>query len=103
MIPPLLSEQAPLSFDIENGILSQKIKVTADRIRWLHAEADQPGAQYDFTIRDALGQKRLERKGFGTEHEKSGELIDLATMVGEEIEIEISNPRNMKTLKMFVN
>ena len=103
MIPVIPSERPPLEFDFEKGERSQKFNMSATKIGWLHTLSDQPGAKFDVTIRDALGRIRLQRVGFGTEHEKAGELLNMDTLLGEELEIEISNPQNVKKLQVFVN
>lgn len=103
MIPVNQNELPALEFDVDSNTLVQKIQMSSQKIGWLHTLSDQPGAQFDILIRDGQGRVRFEKKDFGTEHEQAGELLNLPTLVGEEMEVEISNPRNFQKLKVFVN
>ena len=103
MIPVSQQELPPLEFDVEKNELTQKVRMSSNKIGWLHTLSDKPGATFDIRIRDAAGRVRFERSGFGSEHEQAGELVNLSTLVGEEMEVEISNAKNVGKLKVFVN
>lgn len=101
--PVSSSEAAPLQFNTEAGELSRKVNIPNSKIAWLHTISDQAGAKFDIKIKDALGRVKFERLGFGTETEKSGELINLPTLLGEELEVEISNVKGGKNFQVFLN
>lgn len=103
MIPVSQQEFPALEFNIEKQELVQKMKMGSNKIGWLRTFSDTPGAKFDLTIRDAAGRIRFERKGFGSEHEQAGELVNLPTLVGEEMEVEITNPKKVGKLKVFLN
>lgn len=90
-----------LSFEKESG--SQKISLTNSKIGWLSSLSDKPGAKFDIVIKDGHGGIRFERKGFGTETEKAGELINLPIRPGEELEVEIKNLQGAEKVDIFLN
>lgn len=100
MRPISSSEIAPLSFNEKGG--SQKITAQNQKIAWLRSLTDQP-VKFDITIKDGLGRPVFTRKDFGTETTESGELINIPTMMGEELEISVSNVRGAKKLDLFLN
>lgn len=102
MIPMNPTERSQLKFDVKGGVLSQKFRVSANKIGWIHALADQPGASYDIKIKDALGRLRLERH-CGNETTTFGELVNLDTLIGEEVEVVLENPKNLETLHLALN
>lgn len=101
MRPTSSSETPVLSFDRNSG--SKKIALSNEKITWLHSMSDQPGAKFDIKIKDGLGGLRFERKDFGTETIKAGELINLPVRPGEQLEVEISNIRNAEKVDIFLN
>ena len=99
---PISSTDTPvLSFKKESG--SQKVRLTNPKIGWLHTLSDQPGAKFEFVIKDQRGGVRFERKGFGTETQKAGELINLPILPGEEMEIEVNNLQGAEKVDVFLN
>ncbi len=99
---PISSTDTPiLSFKKESG--SQKVKLTNSKIAWLHTLSDQPGAKFDIVIKDQRGGVRFSRKGFGTETVKAGELINLAVLPGEEMEVEVNNLQGAEKVDVFLN
>lgn len=99
---PLSSTMSPhLSFRKDGD--SQKIRATTSRIGWIHTLSNKPGAKFDITIKDGLGRVKMQKKNCGTETEKYGELVNFPTMLGEELEIELSNLQNAEEVKVFLN
>ena len=100
MIPVQPIDMLPLEFT-PNGE-AHKIKATSTKIAWLHSQSDKPGAEFDVVIKDGLGRikHRSTIKG-GTE--KSGALINVPTVLGEEIEISVENMKNAEKIQLFIN
>ena len=100
MIPVDPTLFPPLEFKKDSE--GQKIKMTSNKIGWLHSVSDKPGAQFDVVVKDALGRikHRQTIKG-GTE--KSGALINMPGMIGEEIEVSIENMQNADKVQLFIN
>ncbi len=99
---PLSTTEAPhLQFKKDGE--PQKVRALSDHIGWLHTLSNKPGAKFDITIKDGLGRVRMEKKNCGTQTEKYGELVNFPTMMGEELEVEISNLQNVDELKVFLN
>lgn len=103
MQPVNSSQMPPVDFDVRAGSASKKLLAPANQIKWLHSMSDKPGARFDITIRDGLGRERFSRKGWGSEHDRAGELVGLETSLGEELDIEISNVKGADSVKLFLN
>ncbi len=101
MIPLRQTSLPPLEFNETTP--SVKFRVQSSKIAWLHSEADAPGAHFDVTIKDALGRVKFQRKNFGTENTKAGELIRLDTQLGEQLEVVVDNIQGAKSIKLFPN
>ena len=101
MIPVQPTEMAPLEFKKDSDV-SHKIRMQSNKIGWLHSVSDKPGAEFDVIIKDALGRvkHRSTIKG-GTE--KSGALINMPAMLGEEIEVSVENMKNANEVQLFIN
>lgn len=104
MTRPLGStELAPLEFNASVGELSHKTKAVGHKIGWLHTIADAEGARFDITIKDALGRVKLERKNCGTDTKEFGELVNLETLMGEDLEVSIDNVKGAEKVQVFLN
>lgn len=101
MIPLNSTEIKPLEFSDAGD--PQKFRASTAKIGWLHSESDVPGAKYDLVIKDGNGHVKFERKNCGNETEKFGELVNLATMIGEDLEVSVSNLRGGKKVNIFFN
>lgn len=82
---------------------TKKMKAFSNRIGWLHAQSAVAGAKFDITIKDGLGRIKYEKKDCGNETEQYGELLNLPTFLGEELEIEVKNLRGVDDIAMFLN
>jgi len=102
MKPLSSTAMPPLTFT-KVGEQSQKLRASGAKIGWLTSLADQPGAKYDLTIKDALGRVKLSKKNCGNETQKYGELINLGTMIGEELQVEVENIRGAEKVDLFLN
>ena len=103
MRPLSTTEHDPLEFHPSVGETKRTIAIPSAKIGWIHSIADRPGATFDITIKDALGRVKFERKQCGTETEKFGELVNLPTLLGEELEIVVGNLQGAEKLKIFLN
>ncbi len=100
MIPISTTQIPPLSLKTEE---SAKMRMQSNHIGWIHSLADRPGAKFDIVIKDGLGRIRKRIDNFGSETVKAGQIINLETMVGEELTFEIENLKNANDIKLFVN
>lgn len=90
-----------LEFDSKAGELSRKIKASGGKIGWIHSLSETP-AKFDLTIKDGLGRVKFHKKDFGGSP-KAGQLINLPTMVGEDLEVVLENVREAEKVKLFIN
>lgn len=97
------SELHPLDFTPSLGTTKKHYHAPSNKIGWLHSISDVPGATFDLTIRDGLGRIKLEKKNCYSETEKYGELLNLDTKMGEDLEIEISSLQGAKAIHLFLN
>ena len=103
MKPISSTESKPLVFNPSIGMMSQKAHIPTNKIGWLHSLADQKGASFDITIKDSLGRVKLERKNCSSANEQFGELVNLPTFIGENLEVIVENLKGAKTLQVFLN
>jgi hypothetical protein len=94
---------APLEFNPEVGENSMKIRAVGNKVGWLHSIADASGASFDIKIKDALGRVKFERKNCSSDTEKFGELINLETLLGEDLEVTVDNLQGAKKIQVFLN
>jgi hypothetical protein len=97
------TENPPLEFNPGAGEESQVVRVPTSKIGWLHSVSDEPGARFDITIKDALGRTKFERKNCGNDTEKFGELVNLETRLGEDLQVSVTNIRGAKKVQLFLN
>lgn len=79
------------------------MRASSSKIGWFHSVSEKPGAKFDLTIRDGLGRVKLVKKDCGNDTVKYGELLNLPTMLGEELEVEVSNLRGVEAVDLFLN
>jgi hypothetical protein len=103
MIPVSPVDNKPVALDIVDGGASQRIRVSSNKIGWLHAKSDQPGAKYDIVIKDSMGRVRVTKLQCGNDTDRYGELVNIDTRLGEEMEIVVQNAKGVKNLQLFVN
>ena len=94
------TNQPALSFE-RNG--SQKFIMSQSKVTWLHSLANKPGVKFDLTIKDARGGIRFERKGFGNETEKAGELLNIPFLPGEQIEVVVDKLQEKESVSILLN
>lgn len=103
MKPISTTEMPPLNFNVKEGVTSQKFNLSSNRIGWLHSLADNPGARFDIVIKDSLGRIIAEKRNFGNETDKHGELVNIERMLGEELNFSIENVEGANEIRLFVN
>lgn len=103
MIELSSTENPPLDFNPSAGEVSRKVQAPNRKIGWLHTLSDEKGASFDIAIKDLHGRTKFERKNCTSQHEKFGQLINLPTMMGEQLEVVVHNLKGAKNLKVFLN
>lgn len=103
MIPLSSTANPPISFNPSIGEISKKIRMPTNKIGWLHSISDSPGGRFDLTIKDGIGRIKFERKNCGNDTEKYGELVNLPTMIGEELEVIVDNIKGAKKIDILLN
>ena len=103
MKPRSTTEIPPLIFDKEGISGSKKFRSQSNKIGWIRSFSDQPGAKFNLTIKDSLGRIRMQKNGCGNDTDQFGELVNLETNIGEELEIVVDNIQNAKTINLFLN
>jgi hypothetical protein len=96
------TESGPLEFNPEQGESTQKVKAVGNKIGWLHTLTDEKGASFDIVIKDALGRVKAQKK-CSSSHERFGELVNIPTSIGEELNVSIQNVQGAKNVKVFLN
>lgn len=103
MKPLSSTELAPVFFDKDSGEIGGKIRATGNKVAWIHSRADNPGAKFDLTIEDSLGRIKLQKRDCGNDTHIFGELVNLPTILGEELNVKIENVRGAKRVDLFLN
>lgn len=96
------TDHKPFTFKakIEEG---QKHMASTGKISWLHTIADKPGASFDVAIKDSLGRLKLQKLGCKSESLEYGELVNFPTVIGEELEVVVSNIKGAEKVDLFLN
>lgn len=89
--------------EFKNGETEKKIRLSENRIGWLTSVVDKAGGKFDLTIRDGFGNIIHQKKDFGSQTERAGDLINKPVMVGEEVTVCIENARDTGTVNVFLD
>lgn len=103
MKPISSSEIAPLTMKVVDGEASEKFVVPGHKIGWVHTIADKPGARFDIVLRDPLGREMLRKANCTSETSEFGELMNIDTRLGEEIEVSLENVQGASEISLFLN
>lgn len=101
-----INEMPGLEFDFSGGAQEQvsDFHAPSNRIGFISAEADTPGATYDITVKNALGNILHEMKNCGNEKVKHfGEQVKIETSIGEDLQFVVSNVKGAKKVNLFIN
>lgn len=101
MIPISPTELPALVFS--PGKEKQPYHSQSTKIGWVQTKADKPGASFDLIIRDGAGRVKTQILNCKTETDEFGEMINLPTMVGENLELEVQNLKGADKLTLFLN
>lgn len=101
MTHPTSTTALPLHFSQNDFV--KKTNAATGKIAWLHTIADKPGATFDITIKDGLGRIKYQRKNCTTETEKFGELANIPTLLGEQLEVSLENVKGADEVDVFLN
>lgn len=96
------TSQTPI-LSFKKGQMSQKMRMPSNKIGWLHSLSDKPGAKFDIVIKDSLGRVKYQKSNCGNDTTQYGELVNLPTLIGEEVEVELENAKNFEELNLFLN
>jgi hypothetical protein len=99
---PVQSTQLP-ALEFSENESSKKILASSNRIGWLHSKSDNAGAKFDLMIKDSLGRVKMRKINCGNDTDQYGELINLETRLGEELEVVVENIKGAKKINVFVN
>lgn len=82
---------------------SASFTVPRERIAWLHTIAERSGATFDIAIADKLGRKLFEKRSFGGDTERAGELVNLPFRMGEEVNVSVKNLSGAEYVDILLN
>lgn len=101
MRPISTSELPALTFSLAQE--KQPYHAQANKIGWARAQA-KPGASFDLIIKDGLGRVKAQRQNCKVgDSGEYGELINLPTSLGENLEVEVSNLKGAEKVTIFLN
>jgi hypothetical protein len=104
MKPIVASELAPLRFVPSEGKTSLPYRAGSGKIGWFQSISEKEGVKFDLIIKDGLGREKYRRKNCGNMVTKQdGELINLPTIMGEELHVEVDNVRGDGAISVALN
>ena len=87
----------------EKDTEAQKINAQGNKIAWVHSISNKPGASFDLIIKDGLGRNKFERKNCFIGTKQFGELVNLPTVMGEELSVVVENIKGADKVDLFLN
>ena len=98
------SELVPIRFVPSEGKTKETVRASSGKIGWMRGMSEEEGVKYDLVIRDSLGRERFRRENCGNPATREyGELVNLPTMVGEELVVEVDNVRGEGAISIALN
>lgn len=98
------SELAPLHFNVKEQSASKPFRASSNRIAWIRGMTDKPNSRFNITIRDGLGRIKFEKVGCVSSINKEyGELVNLPTSLGEELQVTVDGVENSENVQLFLN
>lgn len=99
---PVSSTELP-ALTFNQGQEKQPYHSESAKIGWVRLFA-APGASLNLSIRDGLGRTKFERHGIKVSPDgQAGELINIPTMLGENLEVEVTGLREGQKAEVFLN
>lgn len=97
------TEEGPvMKFTEQNN--SHPFRAPSNKIGWLTAKSNKPGATFDISIKDAAGGLRKQMLGCGgKEGNQYGEMINMDTIIGEDFEVSVENIKGADEVDVFIN
>ena len=96
-----LHNQAHFEFNEDKNNGEQEVLLNSEEIGMLHAQADNPKAEFDIIIKDRGGNEQLVRRGCKNPTGRWGERIDLP-IIDSYYKIRIENVKNAKSIDIFL-
>jgi len=104
MKPVNSSEMPALRFVPKDGQTSQKFRSPTGKIGWMRSLSDRPGVKFDLVIKDALGRQKFVKRDCGNKDTREyGELVNLPTLIGEDLQVEVENVRGEGPIHVMLN
>jgi len=103
MKPISSTELPPLTLKIDGGTATARYIPPGNKIGWVHSIADKEGASFDLVVRDALGREVLRKLNCSTQTKEFGELMNIDTRMGEELELSLENVKGADQIVLFMN
>lgn len=103
MKPLSSTDNAPLVFRPKEGDVSGWMKAPTGKIGWIRTLSNRAGAKFDLVIRDALGREKIRKEGCMSDTREFGELVNLPTQIGEDLEVVVENIRGAEEIIIHVN
>ena len=103
MKPISTTEEGPvMRFTQEKN--SHAFRAPSNKIGWVTAKSDKPGATFDILIKDVNGGLRKQMLGCGgKEGNQHGEMINMDTIIGEDFEVSVENIKGADEVDVFIN
>lgn len=104
MKPVNASEMPALRFAPNEGKTTQPFRASTGKIGWMRSLSEKPGVKFDLVIKDALGRQKFVKRDCGNKDTKEyGELVNLPTLLGEDLQIEVENVRGEGEIHVMLN
>jgi len=96
-----LPNQASFQFDESKNSGEQEVILNREEIGMLHAQMDNPNAEFDIEITDRAGNVQYTEKGCKNPTGRWGKRIDLP-VIDSYYKVKLSNVKNSKSIDVFV-
>jgi len=96
-----IPNQAHFDFDEQKNSGEADVIFNQEEIGMLHAQFDNPNAEFDITIEDQAGNVQYEKRGCKNPSGRWGERIDLP-VVDSYYKIRLSNVKGAKSIDVFL-
>jgi len=97
---PQLPNQASFQLDDQKNTGSQKIILRDREIGFVHAQFDNPKAEFDLVVEDMAGNVQFEKRGCKNPTGRWGERIN-APVNDNYCQVRVENVKNAKKLDVF--
>ncbi len=91
------------ALEFSKSIEKQQYHSQENKIGWMRVLTDAPGASFDIVIKDGLGRVKAQRLNCSSDTNEFGELVNIPTMVGEKLDVEVLNLKGADKATVFLN